>query len=114
MMNTVQLMAVLDDVAKPFYLKSNNARDFLLVVGAITVVATLVFCWAAIWRKKPRHSYHRPKVKETESKRRKHRKRHRRQPDLPMNPTLADTGGWPKAHPKNGPGDPDSDKKPEI
>lgn len=79
--------------------------NFFIFLGAITVVALLIFYWAFAIRKRKnrirkyrRHHHHQPGIREQFKKAveeiRQHRNR-RRHEHRPLNPTLAQTGGLP-------------------
>jgi hypothetical protein len=101
-MNGTVLLAQ-EDTPMGWSSPGSNAIEILLVVGVMLVVITLMFMWAAFWRKPRRrkHSYHRPgaelpRREKSKSSRlfRRHR-RHRHRDDRPINPTLAQVGGLP-------------------
>ena len=85
-----------------------EAEDILIVLGAIVLVALIVFFWVLSFRKsekrrhKHHHRHHRKSYREQFQKTtdgikeliRQHRRRSHRE-HRPLNPTLAQTGGLP-------------------
>lgn len=71
------------------------SRDVILVMAASVALATVLFCWAFFVRKRRRRDRspweEAAAVSEGKKRRRRRRRSHR------MNPTLADTGGLPRA-----------------
>ena len=91
---------------------ASGAREILLIVLVLSLIALAGFIWAAFWRKprRRRHSYHHSSPADDSSGglpvRRKERsgvarlfrrKRHRahRRHERPVNPTLSQIGGLP-------------------
>lgn len=90
--------------------------DLLIIITVAVLLGSLLFLWAAYWRRVRRHRRHRSKPKiitntirpsdgETDGLvriKRRRKFRHRRQdyPPPQRNPTLAETGGLPPARPE--------------
>jgi FtsZ-interacting cell division protein ZipA len=88
---------------------ASGAREILLIVGALCLIALVGFIWAAFWRKprRRRHTYHhlhpsdecngglpaRRKSKFGLFGRKRHRTQRRR--ERSANPTLSQVGGLP-------------------
>jgi FtsZ-interacting cell division protein ZipA len=99
-----------DELMLPLGRMSPQARERLLILGAIAVVTILVLCWAAFFRQRPRHkrthikhdrhSFRRSfmegwtELKRVFALRERERKRMRHRP---RNPTRAEVGGLPQA-----------------
>lgn len=100
-----------EDFTSPLRNRNGSARDFFLILGAVGAVTVVLLLWAAFLRKRRRHRSHHhhhqphdnvrassPDAAQSGSfsgkKRRRRRREHR-----PRNPTLAETGGLPPAHP---------------
>jgi FtsZ-interacting cell division protein ZipA len=114
------LFAILDQDPDNFALQigrmSPQARERLLVLGAIAVVTLLVLCWAAFFRKRPRrkrghirhnrHSFRKSivegwaELKRLFAQRERQRKRMQHRP---RNPTRAEVGGLPQARDESDP-----------
>jgi len=98
-----------DNYAVPLGSMSPQARERLLILGAIAIVVLGVLCWAAFLRKRPRHKRGHIKrdrhswrksfadgwadLKRIFAQRQRERKRVRRRP---RNPTRAEVGGLPQ------------------
>ena len=90
---------------QPTRLFGMNLRDVLLLVGAVFLLATVLFLWAYATRRSrravaehPRAVYRPEPLEEDEDGQKRHRKKRRRieHPDnFPRNPTLSETGGLP-------------------
>ena len=99
-----------DNYALPLGSMSPQARERLLILGAITVVILCILCWAAFFRRRPRykrgqikrnrHSWRKglveswAELKRIFAQRERDRKRIRHRP---RNPTRAEVGGLPQA-----------------
>jgi hypothetical protein len=91
--------------AQPTQLFGMNLRDVLLLIGAVFILATVLFLWAYATRRSrravaahPRAVYRAEPMEEDDDRGRRFRKKRRREehPDnLPRNPTLSETGGLP-------------------
>lgn len=110
MLQMMNILAAVTDIeglptAPPTKLLGMNLRDFLLLVGAVLILAGVLFLWAYAARRSrqavasyPRAIYRAEGREQDEEGRRRHRKKRRRveHPDnLPRNPTLSETGGLP-------------------
>jgi hypothetical protein len=90
-----------------------DMRNQLLLVLLLGALSLGLLIWAAFYRKskqrrRHRHRPHAWQVDPTETRsdrRRRHRerRRHSEHPKLPMNPTLAETGGLPPRRPEDQP-----------
>lgn len=92
-----------------FTAPDSNAKEVLLLVGSVVVIAVVIFAWAAYMRtpRKKRHSYHHGDHDHgglPERRRRsglgrlfgrKHRRRRTHSRERPVNPTLSQIGGLP-------------------
>jgi len=98
--------AHLECVAAVWLSFSDYRREVLVMLGVLGVLAALVFYWALVWRKPRRHhrshrEWHPPSRspaggdRSQEKAHRWGRRRKRRHPHRPQNPTLAETGGLP-------------------
>lgn len=82
---------------------TDEARYRLITVTVFVVVILAIFIWAAFIRKQKskrrriyKHGPHTWEMKGDEGKsHRRHRHRRKRDPELPQNPSLADSGGLP-------------------
>ena len=99
-----------DNFALPLGSMSPQARERLLILGAIAVVVLCVLCWAAFFRRRPRHKRGHIKrdryswrkslvdglgeLKRVFAQRERERKRIRHRP---RNPTRAEVGGLPQS-----------------
>jgi beta-lactamase regulating signal transducer with metallopeptidase domain len=110
MLQLINLFAAVTDIeglptAEATKLFGMNIRDFMLLVGAVLVLAAVLFFWAYAARRTrqvvaghPRALYRAEPRESDEDGRRRFRKKRRRveAPDtLPRNPTLSETGGLP-------------------
>lgn len=81
---------------------TDEARTRLITVAAFAVVILAIFVWAVFIRKQKNkrrriHKRHPHTWELSGDEGKSHRRRHRRKrtPDLPQNPSLADSGGLP-------------------
>jgi hypothetical protein len=110
MLLLINLFATVADIeglptAQSTKLFGMNIRDFMLLVGAVLVLASVLFLWAYAARRSrqvvaghPRALYRAEPRESDEDGSRRYRKKRRRveAPDtLPRNPTLSETGGLP-------------------
>jgi type VI protein secretion system component VasK len=105
-----------DNYALPLGSMSPQARERLLVLGAIAVVIFCVLCWAAFFRQRPRHK--RGHIKRDRRSLRKsfadgwaelkrvfaqQERERKRMSHRPRNPTRAEVGGLPAARDESNP-----------
>jgi FtsZ-interacting cell division protein ZipA len=104
-----------DEFALQLTRMSPQTRERMLILGAIAVVILLVLCWAAFFRKRPRHKRGHIKrdrhsirkgfadgwteLKRVFAQRDRQRKRTRHRP---RNPTRAEVGGLPESRDEAG------------
>jgi hypothetical protein len=89
----------------PLSRMSSTTRELVLVMGGLWLASMVVVIWALFFRSKRRHrSHHHHSARtpspssdagETGDSRRRRRRRKRRSSEMPLNPTLAQTGGLP-------------------
>jgi hypothetical protein len=90
---------------------TEEARYRLFSVTVFAVVILAVFIWAAFIRKQKgkrrriykRHPHIWQQSEDGEKRRGRHRHHRKRAPDLPQNPSLADSGGLPPRRPDDVP-----------
>lgn len=99
---------------------SYNLKERLIVLGAVGIVAVVLFFWALAIRKRRRrrkerhHRHHRsaapdsPGGLESKAPPPEEKRRRRRRSELPRNPTLAETGGLPPLRSEISPPEPPS------
>jgi cell division septation protein DedD len=91
-------------VLPPPFFALSSVMEYVLLIGAILLVAGVVVVWAAIVRRphrNPRYKYHRVPRGQTPPPPKASKRKRRSEP--PLNPTLAETRGLPPIR-ESGPG----------
>ena len=95
---------------------SNDARLRIILLLSMAAVTLGVLLWAVFLRKARKrrkrinrpHNWELPADKRSDHHRHHHRRQRKRAAELPINPTLAESGGLPPVRPADQPNPPDS------